>query len=125
MVNYPHSDITGDIIGAAFAVHNTLGPGFLENVYESALALELQHRGIPFQRQVEVPITYRNQKVGSHVPDLIVSNKVIVELKAVKELADIHTAVALAYLAATGLPVALLLNFRKQRLEYRRVARSL
>jgi len=120
-----HTEITKAIIGAAIEVHNTLGPGFLESVYEGALARELEHLGIPFDRQVSVPIRYRGTVVGTHVLDLLVAGKVVVELKASKELADIHTAVALSYLSATNFSVALLMNFSKLRLEYKRVARTI
>lgn len=122
MGDFVHSDLTGAVIGAAIEVHNTLGPGFLESVYEAALARELELREIPFVRQVQVPIHYKKTVVGTHVLDLIVAEKVIVELKVVKELADIHTAIALSYLTATKRPIALLMNFSKRRLECKRVA---
>ena len=82
-----HTALTGPIIGAAVAVHRELGPGFLESVYESALALELELRGIPVARQVSFPITYRDRQVGEHRLDLLVSEQVIVELKAVRDIA--------------------------------------
>lgn len=122
MGQYVHSELTRAVIGAAIEVHNTLGPGFLESVYETALARELELRSIPFVRQAHVPINYKETVVGTHVLDLLVDDKVIVELKVVKELADIHTAIALSYLAATKLPIALLMNFNKKRLECKRVA---
>lgn len=122
MSDYVHSDLTGAVIGAAIEVHNTLGPGFLESVYETALARELKLRGIPFARQVQVPIHYKETVVGTHVLDLLVADRVIVELKVAKELADIHTAIALSYLAATKRTIALLINFNKKRLECKRVA---
>ncbi|HWI51130.1 MAG TPA: GxxExxY protein [Symbiobacteriaceae bacterium] len=125
MSEYPHSELTGEIIGAAMEVHNALGPGFLESIYEEALAKELKRRGIPFSRQVEVEIHYKGDMVGTHVLDLVVANAVVVELKAVKELADIHKAIVLSYLAATGLPVALLLNFSQRRLDHKRLARTI
>ncbi|HYF77532.1 MAG TPA: GxxExxY protein [Symbiobacteriaceae bacterium] len=122
MGDFVHADLTGAVIGAAIEVHNTLGPGFLESVYETALARELELRGIPFARQVQVPIHYKEIVVGTHVLDLLVADKVVVELKVAKDLADIHTAIALSYLAATKLPLALLMNFSKRRLECKRVA---
>jgi GxxExxY protein len=119
-----HADITEAILGAAFEVHNTLGPGFLESIYEEALARELGLRGMAFQRQVSVPILYKNETVGTHVIDLIVDDQVIVELKAITELADIHKAVVLSYLAATKRKVALLINFGQPSLTFKRIVRQ-
>lgn len=115
-----YEDITEKILGAAFAVHNGLGAGFVDSVYEEALCHELGLRNIPFARQVKVDVLYKDTVVGTHRIDLIVDEEVVVELKAMKEVADIHTAVVLSYLAATRLPVALLLNFKRSRLDYRR-----
>lgn len=122
MVDYLHSDVTKKIIAAAFAVHGELGPGFLEAVYEKALAHELALRGMQVQRQVDVPIMYKGVEVGKHRVDMIVDGKVIVELKTVTEFAPIHAAVLLSYLTATDLQVGLLLNFANESLEQRRVA---
>jgi GxxExxY protein len=119
-----HADITEAILGAAFEVHNTLGPGFLESIYEEALARELGLRGMAFQPQVSVPILYKNETVGTHVIDLIVDDQVIVELKAITELADIHKAVVLSYLAATKRKVALLINFGQPSLTFKRIVRQ-
>ncbi|HWI63898.1 MAG TPA: GxxExxY protein [Symbiobacteriaceae bacterium] len=121
---YPHSDITGKIIGAAIEVHRILGPGFLETVYEEALARELTRRGIPFERQIDVPIYYKGDVVGKHRLDLLVEGCIIVELKRVTDLAEVHFAVVLSYLNATNLDVALLLNFAKPRMECRRITRK-
>lgn len=118
-----HTDLTHAIIGAAYEVHGTLGAGFLESVYEKALAQELTLRGIPFKRQVRIPISYKNTVVGEHVLDLLVDGKVIVELKAINEISDIHTSIILSYLTATRLSVALLLNFAKPSLDIKRIAR--
>ncbi|MDF2627887.1 MAG: hypothetical protein K0R39_1718 [Symbiobacteriaceae bacterium] len=117
-----HGQLTEKILGAAFEVHRSLGPGFLESVYEEAMAVELEQCQIPFERQVEVPVCYKGVHVGAHRLDLIISGLVVVELKAVKELADIHTAITLSYLKATKLSVALLLNFATPSLEYKRVS---
>ena len=126
MGEYIHSDITGKVISAAMAVHRTLGPGFLEKVYEKALALELQHRQVKYQRQVEYVILYREEEVGTHKIDMIVEGKVIVELKSVDSFAPEHTSVVLSYLSTTKLSIALLMNFAKPRLEYKRIiSRSL
>ncbi|MDF2626989.1 MAG: hypothetical protein K0R39_820 [Symbiobacteriaceae bacterium] len=119
-----HADITEQVLGAAFAVHSTLGPGFLESIYEEALCHELQLRGMGYERQVTVPITYKGAKVGIHVLDLIVNGKVVIELKAITEVADIHRAIVLSYLAASKLSVAILINFGQQSLTSKRVVRE-
>ncbi|HSQ01204.1 MAG TPA: GxxExxY protein [Candidatus Dormibacteraeota bacterium] len=99
------------IIGAAIEVHRHLGPGFLEGVYEAALAAELRARGIPFEQQKTVPLFYKQVPVGLHRLDLLVEKQVIVELKAVDALVPIHFAQMVSYLAATGLTLGLLFNF--------------
>jgi len=118
-----HADITHAVLGAAFEVHGILGPGFLEKLYENALAKEFERRRIPFQQQVEVPILYKGDEVGTHKLDLLVANTVVVELKAVRAFEDIHKQIAVAYLKATNLSVALLLNFATQSLQYKRIIR--
>jgi GxxExxY protein len=120
---YPLSELTGEIIGAAFEVYNVLGPGFLESVYENALVRELQMRHLAVQQQVRIPIQYKGVEVGTHVLDLIIEDKVIIELKVATELAEVHQAIVLSYLAASKLPVALLLNFSGQRVECKRIVR--
>ena len=113
---------TGRIIGAAIEVHRALGPGFLETVYESALAIELAHRSIPFVRQMTVPIRYRDTDVGAHILDLLVEDQIVVELKAARNLEDIHFVILRSYLKATGREHGLLLNFAKPTLEIKRVS---
>ena len=117
-----HEDLTGSIIGAAIEVHKHLGPGFVESIYENALCLELRTRGIPFSRQVAVPVVYRDVEVGLHRLDLVVGDRIVVELKAVKELADSHFVVVRSYLRAARLEHALILNFAKATLEIKRVS---
>ncbi len=118
-------EVTAPLIGAAIDVHRALGPGFLESVYEEALAIELRLREIVFERQRPVTVLYRGQIVGQHRLDLIVEGRIIVELKAVKELTDSHFAVVRSYLRAVGLAHGLLLNFAKATLQVKRViARS-
>ena len=109
------------IIGAALEVHRELGPGFLENIYEEALKVDLNEHGLKYECQKEVKIEYLGVVVGTHRLDLVVENKVIVELKALSDLSDIHFAQLRSYLKATGLKVGLLLNFGKPTLEIRRV----
>jgi GxxExxY protein len=119
-----HEELTGNVIGAAIEVHKALGPGFLESVYENALALELAARGIGFERQLAVPIQYRGSEVGFHRLDLFVAGLIVVELKAVKALEDVHFAVVRSYLRATGSEHGLILNFSKPTLEIKRVIAS-
>ena len=121
----PHRHITERIIGAAIAVHRELGPGFLEAAYEEALCLELQERAVPFARQVGVRVRYRGVTVDQHRIDLIVEGKVVVEIKAVREIEDAHLATTLAYLKATSLTAGLILNFKEAKLRVRRVVRSI
>ena len=108
---YKHGALTRRIIGAAYAVHNALGRGFLEKVYENALALELQARGMEAVQQQEVEVRYRDKVVGRYVADLIVEGKVIVEVKAGRRLEPVHGAQVINYLKATGVEVGLLINF--------------
>lgn len=114
-------EITGPIIGAAIAVHRELGPGFLEAVYENALVVELRARCIDYQRQLAVPVLYRGVEVGLHRLDLFVASQIVVELKSVKEVTDVHFAVVRSQLRAIGRRHGLILNFAKPALEVRRV----
>lgn len=100
-----------EVIGAAIEVHRVLGPGYLESVYENALAVELKLRGIPFQPQVPVGVVYKEHPVGDGRIDLLVDGKLVVELKTVDALAPIHQAQVISYLKATGLRLGLLMNF--------------
>jgi GxxExxY protein len=111
------------IIGAAMEVHTILGPGFLESIYEGALAHELKMRGIDFERQKHLPVTYKDQKLGDFMADLVVGDKIILELKAVSHINDAHLAQAHHYLAATGLRLAILINFGAPSLQYKRIIR--
>jgi GxxExxY protein len=100
-----------EVIGAAIEVHRILGPGFLESVYEEAFCVELGLRSIPFQRQAVTPILYKGVAVGQGRLDMLIKGQLIVEIKAVDELASIHLAQAISYLKATGHQLALLINF--------------
>jgi len=114
-------NLSKKIIGAAIKVHRELGPGFLEAIYEEALKVEFSGQGLHFYSQTEIKIQYLGVEVGRHRLDLIVENEIIVELKAVKELIDIHFAQLRSYLKATSLKVGLLLNFSKPTLEVKRI----
>jgi len=103
--------ITDRIIGCAIEVHKHLGPGLLESVYESALCVEFKVRSLPFKRQAGIPLDYKGELISEHRPDLIVADKVIVEIKSVEQLAPIHTAQMLTYLRVTSLRIGLILNF--------------
>lgn len=121
---YNHSDITGKIIGAAMRVHSTLGNGFQEVIYQRALAIEMGNCGLSFQRELEVPIFYHGQEIGTRRMDFLVEEKVMVEWKALARMEDVHLAQAINYLEAYHLDVGLLLNFGGRSLEYRRVVNS-
>jgi GxxExxY protein len=114
-------ELTGAVLGAAIAVHRELGPGFVESAYENALMIELGHRGIEYERQRLVPVLYRGEEVATHRLDLLVAREIVVELKAVREIADVHFVVLRSYLRAIGRRHGLLLNFAKPTLEIRRV----
>jgi GxxExxY protein len=114
-------EITDKIIGCAFVVSNILGTGFVEKVYENALAHELRSLGLAVAQQHGIAVTYKDLVVGQYVTDLLVATEVVVEVKAVKALDDVHTAQCMNYLKATGLRVCLLLNFGKPRVEVKRI----
>ena len=119
-----HSDLTRIIIGCAFDVLNELGPGFLESVYEKAMAIAVSEAGLGVRTQVPIKVLVRGQVVGEFYADLLIDDKVIVELKAVPSpLAPIHEAQLINYLNATGVPVGLLMNFGQPKLQYRRLTR--
>lgn len=114
-------ELSKKIIGAAIEVHRELGPGFIESIYEQALKVEFAEHNFHFDSQKEIKIKYLGVEVGLHRLDLIVENQIILKIKAVKELLDVHFAQLRSYLKATGLKVGLLLNFAKPTLEIKRV----
>ena len=122
---FVHGILTDKIIACAIEVHKELGPGFLESVYEEAFALELERQRISHERQVPVRIRYHGVAVGMHRIDLIIDGKVVVELKAVKEVSDAHLATCLSYLKATKLRVGLIVNFAEAKTRIRRVMRGI
>jgi GxxExxY protein len=117
-------ELTDRIIAAAIRVHKELGPGFLEIMYEEALAIELAVAGIAFERQKLLPIFYREHLIGEHRLDLVVERRVILELKAISALEDVHFAIVRSYLKAANLSDALLLNLASTRLTVKRVGRE-
>jgi GxxExxY protein len=109
------------VLGAAMAVHRELGSGFSENVYQDALEIEFQERGIPYEREVPIHALYHGQELKSEfVPDFVCYESVIVELKAVKELDDIFRSQAINYMKVANMDLSLLINFRSQSLQYER-----
>jgi len=113
--------ISERVIGCAFEVSNTLGSGFLEAVYENALCIELSRQGLRFARQQPLQVRYKGEVVGHYVADLVVEDRLLVELKALSALSSGHEAQVMNYLRATGLSVALLLNFGTPKLRIRRI----
>jgi GxxExxY protein len=109
-----HEDITEKIIGVFYEVYRTLGPGFLEKVYENAMALEFTRQGINFGKQVPIEVRYKGEIAGDYIADFIVEDKVVVEIKAKKDLDSFDDAQLLNYLKGTGKSVGLLFNFGKK-----------
>lgn len=100
-------------IGCAIEVHRVLGPGYLEGIYQDALAIELDYVGLAFEREVPITLTYRGRPLRGHRLDLVVGGRVLLELKSVEQLAPVHYAQVGSYLKAAGLRVGLLMNFNK------------
>ena len=116
-----HEEITKDVIGSAMMVLNDLRPGLDEKIYENALVLELVARGHTVEQQRAFPVRYRGHLVGKLIPDLIIDNKILADPKVVTAFNETHTAQMLGYLNITGLEVALLLNFKESKLDWKRV----
>jgi len=112
-----HEQLTQKVIGAAIEVHRHLGPGFLESIYERAPCHELQLQGIPFEKQVEIMVQYKDISIPGQRLDLIIDRFLILELKAVEEILPIHEAQLLSYLKSTGLKIGLIINFKVKRLK--------
>lgn len=123
MINerYKYSEVTGSIIGCAMEVHKRLGNGFQEVIYQRALAIELTEASIPYRRELEMPIFYKDHNIGSRRVDFFIDDCVSVELKAISQLEDVHLAQAINYLEAYNLEVGLLINFGGRSLQYKRV----
>lgn len=123
MINeqYKYSELTSRIIGCAMEVHNGLGNGFQELIYQRALALELTEKEIAYKREFEMPVFYKNTQVGTRRVDFLIEDCIAVELKALINLEDVHLAQAINYLEAFDLEVGLLLNFGAKSLQFKRL----
>lgn len=119
------NDLTYQINGAIFEVSRTLGAGFLEKVYENALIIELRNKGLKAESQVPVKVFYKEETVGEYFADILVQDKIIIELKAVENLSKLHEAQILNYLKATGIQVGLLVNFKHPKAEIKRMVLGL
>ena len=123
-INLIHKEVTGRIIGLAIEIYNQLGRGFLESVYEEAFAYELELNKINFKRQEPVDVYYKGKKIKQFICDLIVEDKVIVELKAIKRITDLEIAQTINYLNAVKYEVGLLINFGSKSLEFKRLIKN-
>lgn len=123
-IGFKYADITEKVIGAAFAVHSSLGNGFPELIYQKALALEFNSMELPYKRELEVPIFYKNVEIGKRRVDFLVEGKVLVELKAVSGIDDGHYSQILNYLTAYKLEVGLLINFGEKSLKFKRFVKN-
>ncbi len=117
-------DLTDKIIRAAIEVHKALGPGFVEAFYEEALCIELARQNIPFERQKGIEVLYRNKPIGEHRLDVLVADRVVVELKAIKALEPVHFSIVRSYMKAANVYSGLLLNFATMPLTVKRVGRE-
>ena len=124
MINekYKYSDLTSKIIGCAMTVHKSLGNGFQEVIYQRALEIEMQDVGLSFTREMEMPVYYRDQQIGTRRVDFLVEDVIAVELKVIIELKDVHLAQAINYLEAFDLEVGLLINFGSKSLQFKRLS---
>lgn len=118
---YPLSELTGKVIGCAMEVHRILGNGFQEVIYQRALAKEMNLQGLSFSREHEMQIVYKGNDIGTRRVDFFVEGKVMVEIKAIVQLEDVHLAQAINYLEAYGLDIGLLINFGNTSLQFKRV----
>ena len=113
------------VIGAAYEVCNVLGAGFLEKIYERALIEELGLRGLPVKAQAPFPVAYKGKHIGTHAADLVIDDRLLVEVKCVENFSNEHLAQCINYLKASGLHLALLINFRRPKVEWRRIVHDL
>jgi len=118
---YPESELTGKIIGCAMEVHTILGNGFQEVIYQRALGIEMNRQGLNFSREHEMEIFYKEENIGTRRIDFFVEGKIMVELKAIIQLEDVHLAQAINYLEAYQMQIGLLINFGSKSLQFKRV----
>ena len=118
---YPDSELTGKIIGCAMEVHRILGNGFQEKIYQRALAIEMTYQGLSFSQEHEMIIIYKGTHIGTRRVDFFVEGRIMVEIKAVIKLEDVHLAQAINYIEIYRLPIGLLINFGSRSLEFKRV----
>jgi GxxExxY protein len=117
-------DLTDRVIACGLRVHSALGPGFLESIYEEALAVEFTAEGIAYERQKPISIVYRDTHVGQHRLDFLIEGRVVLENKAIVDIENVHFAIVRSYLKAAGLKTGLLFNFATARLTVKRVGRE-
>jgi GxxExxY protein len=122
---YPESELTGKIIGCAMEVHKILGNGFQEVIYQRALEIEMRNQNLVFSREHEMEIFYKDQIIGQRRVDFFVEGKIMMELKAVIQLEDVHLAQAINYLEAYNMPIGLLINFGSKSLQFKRVMKPI
>jgi len=118
-----YKELTKEIVDAAYTVHNQLGYGFLEKVYEKALSHELELRNMSFKNQNCIEVRYKDCIVGNYIADIVVENKVLLELKACDEISKVHIAQTLNYLKATNIKVGLLINFGNEKIQIKRLVK--
>ena len=118
---YPESELTGKIIGCAMEVHRILGNGFQEVIYQRALAIEMAMQGLSFNREFEMGISYKGHDIGTRRVDFFVEDKIMVEIKAIIQLEDVHLAQSINYLEAYSMDIGLLINFGNTSLQFKRV----
>jgi GxxExxY protein len=116
-----HKDLSYKIVGLAMQIHSELGFGFLEKVYENSMMVLFRRENIMAKQQAPISVSFEGEIVGDYYADILIEDKIILELKAIEKITDAHKAQALNYLKATGLKLAIIINFGKQRLEYERI----
>ena len=120
MSSIMHKALSEKVLGAAFTVHNTLGPGLLESAYQGAICVELTYQGLRVEQERIFPLEYRGQYVGAYIADIVAEDTIILELKSVKALNEVMEAQIINYLKLSGLPIGYLINFAGPRAEWRR-----
>jgi GxxExxY protein len=123
-MEYKYSDITEKVIGCAMKVHGTLGNGFQEVIYQRALSIEMEKNGLLFGREIEMPIYYESIDIGTRRVDFLIHEKILLEIKAVTKLENVHLAQALNYIEAFKMEIGLLINFGNTRLEFKRLIKN-